>query len=403
MKSPWGLYTTTCVGWRAPLFLRLTHVPLRGMGKWNRSARFVAQFHPLLVSAHAFGYNVVVKVAVRTKPAERKLPTPRSIYNHLTTYVVGQEHAKRVLALAAYNHLKRCRATSAQKTLLRKSNVLLMGPTGCGKTRLAHTLAEILEVPFSLVDITEYTQAGYHGKDIEHLFVDLLYQAHHDPEVAQQGIVFIDEIDKLARRATASHASVVRDIGGEGVQQALLTLLEGRDVTVPLSHTHRKQDTLVLNTTDVLFVAAGTFSDLYPSSQRALGFGNSAPSNVQTPSTEKLCQYGMLAELLGRMPLRAQLTPLTEEQLVSILTDPPDALVREYEQWLALDEVHLHFTSEALLTLARRAHHTGTGARALRPLMDQVCHELMFEAPESKPQHFTITKEYAEHRLQMCP
>lgn len=340
-----------------------------------------------------------MKTTSKPRPVERKRLTPREIYNHLHNYVIGQEQAKRTLAIAAYNHIKRTQLPPEQKGLFRKSNVLLIGPTGSGKTRLAQTLATVLEVPYASVDITEYTQTGYQGKDVEHMFGELLYQAHHAVETAQRGIVFIDEIDKLARRSANPTASVSRDIAGEGVQQALLTLLEGREIlaSLPQSGT-RKSEAVPFHTEDILFIAAGTFSELHSSGARIAGFGASS-SSTSFLQPKDLVAYGMLAELVGRLPLIAQLDPLEENQLVAVLTEPPDALVREYQQWLALDNVTLEFTSGALHAIARASQRTGTGARALRQLMERVCHDIMFEAPEHASLSVRFTQEDVEQRL----
>lgn len=341
-----------------------------------------------------------MKIIPKPKLVERKVPTPREIYNHLHNYVIGQEQAKRTLAVAAYNHLKRTQLPPEQKGLFRKSNVLLIGPTGSGKTRLAQTLASALDAPYASVDITEYTQMGYQGKDVDHMFGELLYKAHHSVEMAQRGIVFIDEIDKLAKRSTSPTASVSRDIAGEGVQQALLTLLEGREIlaSLPQSGT-RKAEAVPFHTGDILFIAAGTFSELHSSSgARIAGFGASS-SSASSLQPKDLVAYGMLAELVGRLPLIAQLDPLEEDQLVAVLTEPPDALVREYQQWLALDNVTLEFTPEALRAIARASQRTGTGARALRQLMERICHDIMFEAPEHASLSVRFTQEDVEQRL----
>lgn len=352
--------------------------------------------------------------------------TPRTIYEFLDRHLVGQERAKRAVAIAAYNHQKRCALPPAEKHLLRKSNVLLIGPTGSGKTHLVRTLAQCLEVPLSIADATEYTEAGYYGKDVEILVAELLFRANQSVKKAQTGVIFIDEIDKLARRAQSyKTGGGTRDIGGEGVQQGLLKLLEGREVLVPttLAPQPGRQELVQIDTTDILFIAAGTFSDLhdYASAARQIGFaggpggslaeglsaasGRAREGGAQSPGarrlrTEDLIAYGMLAELLGRLPVRVQLDPLTEDELCAVLTLPQGALVREYDYLLRLDEVTLTWSDAALRELARAALAQRCGARGLRSLMEVVCEELMFEAPERRGETIHLTRDYVRARLQ---
>ncbi len=336
---------------------------------------------------------------------DRQLPTPREIFQHLDRYVIGQERAKRTIAIAAYNHLKRCQQPRIDgKRLLRKSNVLMIGPTGSGKTHIARTLAELLEVPFTVTDATEYTEAGYHGKDVEVMIGELLYRADQNVERAQRGIVFIDEIDKIARRSPGARTGTGRDIGGEGVQQSLLKILEGRELFVPLNVTQHwnKHDFVVVDTQDILFLAAGTFSDLSPYEEtRGLGFGSGQGSRRRRPVTEKdLLDYGLLAEFLGRLPVRVELDPLDEQQLYQVLVEPPDSAVREYKALLRLDGIELDFTEGALRTVARFAHDRATGARALRGFIEEICHEIMFEAPERRGETIVIDEAMAGAHLE---
>jgi ATP-dependent Clp protease ATP-binding subunit ClpX len=347
---------------------------------------------------------------MKTQPrvAERHaILTPRQIFEYLDRYVIGQERAKRTVAIAAYNHLKRCAQKTVQgKRLLKKSNVLLVGPTGSGKTHLARTLAQCLDVPFAVADATEYTEAGYYGKDVEVMIGELLHRAEQDVELAQRGIIFIDEVDKIARRNHGARTGAgSRDIGGEGVQQALLKLLEGREVFAPLNVTQHwnKHDFVVVDTQDILFIAAGTFGDLRLADEpRPVGFGLS-DGGAHGPSrrvTEKeLLDYGLLAEFLGRVPVRVELEALGAGDLLAIMTDPPDSVIREYQALLKMDGVDLRFSDEALRAIANWCIRRKTGARSLRTLIEEICHDVMFDAPELKGETFEITAAYAEERL----
>ncbi len=319
------------------------------------------------------------------------LLTPRRIFDQLSRWVVGQERAKRALSIAAYNHLKRTALRRARRGTpgIRKSNVLLVGPTGCGKTHLARTLAQILEVPFHVADATEFTEAGYYGKDVEAIIAELLAKAGQSVEEAQRGIVFIDEVDKIARRSQAQRAGVgARDIGGEGVQQALLKILEGRELAVPLGPAlqWQRQEQVTVDTTDVLFVCAGTFTDVfaYSGAARGLGFGAGDPrrAGARRVRQKDLVDYGMLAEFLGRLPVVVQLEELGEAELLEVLTGPPDAVVREVKELLSADGVELAFTDGALREIVRHALERGGGARGLRAIVEEVVADLLFEAPE---------------------
>ena len=350
---------------------------------------------------------------MKTNPRPERQPrllTPRQIFTYLDRYVVGQERATRTIAIAAYNHLKRCgQPTPAGKRLIKKSNVLLLGPTGSGKTHIARTLAQCLEVPFTVADATEYTEAGYYGKDVEVMVGELLHHADQDVELAQRGIVFIDEIDKIARRSQGARTGAgARDIGGEGVQQALLKVLEGREIFAPLNVTQHwnKHDFVVLDTQDVLFIAAGTFSDLRLTDLgKPVGFGASAGAGAAAPKsrrvTEKeLVDYGLLAEFLGRIPVRVELDPLSEEDLFLVMTGPPDAVVREYQALLKMDGVDLQFTDGALRLVAQHCIQRHTGARSLRTIVEGICHDIMFDAPERKGETITLDADFVAERLE---
>jgi ATP-dependent Clp protease ATP-binding subunit ClpX len=344
-----------------------------------------------------------------TPPAPRRtraarLPSPRAIKECLDEYVIGQERAKKVLAVAVANHYKRVEWRGGGEAGFRKSNVLLLGPTGSGKTLLVETLARGLDVPCALADATRFTQAGYMGADVEEMLVDLLNAAQGDPRRAAQGIVYIDEIDKLARRETSG-----RDVSGEGVQQALLKLLEGRPVTLPLERTRVHGDKPVrLVTTDVLFLCGGAFADLVPMARgyRPIGFGAEAARDEDQPSDRlweispgDLVHYGMIPELVGRLPVIVALDALDEKALVDILTRPADALVKQYQSLLAADRVKLRFTDRALLAIARKARALGTGARGLRTVLESVMLELMYDMPRSgRPCVVEITEDVVELR-----
>jgi ATP-dependent Clp protease ATP-binding subunit ClpX len=349
------------------------------------------------------------RVAARQAIEPQAILTPRQIFEYLDRYVIGQERAKRTVAIAAYNHLKRCaQKTVGGRRLVKKSNVLLVGPTGSGKTHLARTLAQCLDVPFAVADATEYTEAGYYGKDVEVMIGELLHRAEQDVEVAQRGIIFIDEIDKIARRSQGARTGAgARDIGGEGVQQALLKLLEGREVFAPLNVTQHwnKHDFVVVDTRDILFIAAGTFSDLRLADEpKPVGFGSPVSgSGARAPSrrvTEKeLLDYGLLAEFLGRVPVRVELEALSAGDLLGIMTDPPDSVVREYQALLKMDGVDLRFSDEALRAVAATCIRRKTGARSLRTLIEEICHDVMFDAPDLRGETFEVDEAYVEKRL----
>jgi len=333
--------------------------------------------------------------------------TPRRIFEQLDQYVVGQRHAKEVLAIAAYNHLKRIEYLKfGGEVSIRKSNILMMGPSGCGKTYLARTLAKILDVPFAYNDATAFTEAGYYGEDVEVAIGRLLYATNQNVSSAENGIVFIDEIDKIARRSGGARTGAgSRDIGGEGVQQALLKILEGEKIFVPLNVTAHwnKYDYVEIDISNILFICAGSFSDMEDTDAKLIGFFNDGSGTPREVSTDDLVKYGFLPELLGRLPVRVGLDVLTASDLVAILTQPREAMIPEYQRLCALDQIHLEFTQPALFEIAHAALRQKLGARALRAILEKVLHPILFVAPERAGERITIGPEEVRAALEAAP
>jgi len=362
--------------------------------------------------AHA---STIIEEEFKEKPITRitRVPKPREITEHLGKYVIGQEEAKKVLAVAVYNHYKRIMDSESRgedDVELEKSNVLMVGKTGTGKTLLARSIARLLNVPFCIADATVLTEAGYVGEDVESVLVRLLQEADYDVDATERGIVYIDEIDKISRKS--DNPSITRDVSGEGVQQALLKLLEGSIANVPPKggRKHPEQSLVQIDTTNILFICGGAFEGIDRAiskriSVQEIGFGFSSQTNIEGENLYKYIQptdlrtFGLIPEIIGRLPILTFLNPLDEGALRRILTEPKNSIIRQYKRMFELEGKTLSFDDDVLDTVVKRASELGLGARGLRSIIEAIMLDIMYDMPDSETEHYHITMDIAREKL----
>ncbi len=372
----------------------------------------VEQMHQVLINYHK---SIGSGTGKETKPADINLaevPRPQQIKEYLDQYVIGQENAKRYLSVAVYNHYKRLAQPSSDDVEIEKSNIILVGPTGTGKTLLARTIAKLLDVPFTIVDATVLTQAGYVGEDIESLLTRLLQAADYNVEKAERGIVFIDEIDKIARKG--DNPSITRDVSGEGVQQGLLKLLEGSIVNVPPQggRKHPEQQMIPVDTKNILFICGGAFDGIeqkvaHRMNSHVVGYSTDGKRRsvkkedyIRYVAPQDLKSFGLIPEIIGRLPILTTLEPLDRDALRRVLTEPKNAITRQYEKLFEMDGVALSFDNEALDFVVDKAIEYKLGARGLRSIVETIMIDAMFDIPSSKKKTFTVTVDYARIQLE---
>ncbi len=350
--------------------------------------------------------------AIHFRDIKEDLPTPLELKRELDKYVIGQEPTKKAVAVSVYNHYKRIMLGKSEGIELEKSNIMMIGPTGCGKTLIAKTLAKALDVPFAIVDATPITEAGYVGEDVENVLLKLIRAANFDIERAEKGIIYLDEVDKIGKKGP--NVSITRDVSGEGVQQALLKILEGVEANVPPKggRKHPYQDFIKIDTTNILFMAGGAFDGLeeiirHRIESSAMGFGSKIESKnnkrigeiLAHANPEDLIQFGLIPEFIGRFPVFTTLSDLDEKALIDIMLEPKNSVVKQYQKLLEMDNIIIEYEHEALEAIAKKAMNRGTGARALKSVFEEVMIDIMFEAPSlENVERIIITKEMVEDK-----
>lgn len=375
----------------------------------------LGQIYDVFGEEFNFGSNKKAKKQAAAPKSDKKVPTPREINDFLNQYVIGQDDAKKYLSVAVYNHYKRLNQKDSEvdpDVDIEKSNIIIVGPTGTGKTLLAKTIARLLDVPFTIVDATVLTEAGYVGEDIESLLTRLLQAADYDVERAERGIVFIDEIDKIARKG--DNPSITRDVSGEGVQQGLLKLLEGSVVNVPPQggRKHPEAKMIPVDTKDILFICGGAFDGIerkiaHRLNTHVVGYSTDASKQkiqrdnyLQYVAPQDLKSFGLIPEIIGRLPILTHLEPLDRDALLRVLTEPKNAIIRQYVKMFAMDGVELVFEPEALELIVDKAIEYKLGARGLRSIVESIMVEAMYETPGTKTKKLTITRDYALEQIQ---